>query len=210
MPDLSHLWQRFLLATALVFGLALGIAATIFGYSNTATVDVSWSVVHLHGIPLWSVALVPVALVLAVGTVYHWYNSFHHFTQHMHHRRRVRELEAEVATLKTRLDHLLEMPGQAGSRIAEPVEVEAPAPAALAALPEPSTNGAAALEDANHGDGERANGEPANGEAKLRRSSRKRQAAAAVPTEPDLRGDGDSTAGAEAAAGSAVEETAEA
>ena len=124
MPDLSHLWQRFVLAAALVFGLALGVAATIFGYSNTGTVDIGFSVVHLKGIPLWTVAIVPLVVVLAAGTLYHWWNSLHHFSEHMRHRRRVRELEAEVASLKARLDELLEMPGHAETAtgpVAEPV-----------------------------------------------------------------------------------------
>ena len=130
MPDLSHLWQRFVLASALIFGLLLGIGATVFGYSNTQSVTIGWSVWRLEHVPVWTVALVPVVLVLVAGTIYHWYNSFHHFTQHMRHRHRVRELEAENASVKERLDHLLEMPGTAG----------ATAPAAEAAppaLPEP-------------------------------------------------------------------------
>ena len=113
MPDLSHLWQRFVLAAALVFGLAVGVAATVFGYSNTGPVDIGFSVVHLKGIPLWTVAIVPLVVVLAAGTLYHWWNSLHHFSEHMRHRRRVRELEAELTSLKARLDELLEMPGHA-------------------------------------------------------------------------------------------------
>jgi hypothetical protein len=140
VPDLSHLWQRFVLAAALVFGLALGVAATIFGYSNTGTVDIGFSVVHLRGIPLWTVAIVPLVVVLAAGTLYHWWNSLHHFSEHMRHRRRVRELEAEVASLKSRLDELLEMPGHAetatgpapepvvaSDETIEPVKEDAPA-----------------------------------------------------------------------------------
>jgi len=127
VPDLSHLWQRFVLASALVFGLALGVAATIFGYSNTRTVDLGFSVVHLRGIPLWTVAIVPLVVVLAAGTLYHWWNSLHHFSEHMRHRRRVKELEAEVDSLKSRLDELLEMPGHAETTTgptAEPVVAE--------------------------------------------------------------------------------------
>ena len=48
MPDLSHLWQRFVLACALLFGLVLGVGATVFGYSNTATVRLGWSVFMCH------------------------------------------------------------------------------------------------------------------------------------------------------------------
>jgi hypothetical protein len=120
VSDLSHLWQRFVLAAALVFGLALGVAATVFGYSNTNTVTLGFSVYHLRGVPLWSVAIVPLVLVLAAGTLYHWWNSLHHFTEHMRHRRRVKELEAELASLKTRLDSVLEMPDQSGTTPAPP------------------------------------------------------------------------------------------
>lgn len=113
MPDLSHLWQRFELASALVFGLALGVGATVFAYSNTTPVTIGWSVFHLGSVPVWTVVLVPIALVLAAGTLFHWFNSLHHFTEHMRHRHRVRELEAEVASLKSRLDSALEMPEHA-------------------------------------------------------------------------------------------------
>jgi hypothetical protein len=135
---MSHLWQRLLRATALVFGLALGVAATVFAYSNTATVNVGWSLWHVNGIPLWTVAIVPLVLVLAVGTVYHWLNNLHHFTEHMRHRRRVRELEAELASLKAHLDTALGMPDHAeigaapASDEAEPAEPE-PLPTPIAA-----------------------------------------------------------------------------
>ncbi|HEX9099078.1 MAG TPA: hypothetical protein VF956_06285 [Candidatus Dormibacteraeota bacterium] len=143
MPKLNHLWQRFLLASALLIGLAIGVAATVFGYSNLTTVDVHWSVVHIDGVPLWTVAVVPVALILIAGTLYHWMDSLHHFTEHMRHRHRVHELEAEVASLRAHLDHVLEMPDHSGlpalrqpeGQAMEPVPV-AEAPAEVAALPE--------------------------------------------------------------------------
>jgi hypothetical protein len=112
--NLNHLWQRFLLASTLLIGLAIGVIATVFGYSNLATVDVHWSVFHINGVPLWTVAVVPIALVLIAGTVYHWVDGLHHFTEHMHHRHRVHELEAEVASLRAHLDQVLEMPDHSG------------------------------------------------------------------------------------------------
>jgi hypothetical protein len=146
VPDLSHLWQRFVLASALIFGLALGVAATVFGYSNTGPVDIGFSVLHLRGIPLWTVAIVPLVLVLAAGTLYHWLNSLHHFSEHMRHRKRVRELEAEVASLRAHLDNVLAMPDQSATKpapapevveIPETIELE-PAPS----VPEPvASNG---------------------------------------------------------------------
>jgi hypothetical protein len=141
---LNHLWQRFLLASSLLIGLAIGVAATVFGYSNLTTVNVHWSVVHIDGVPLWTVAVVPVALTLIAGTLYHWTNSLHHFTEHMRHRHRVHELEAEVASLRAHLDQVLEMPDHSGlpalrqpdDEAMEPSPVAA-APAEVASQPEP-------------------------------------------------------------------------
>ena len=141
MPDLSHLWQRFVLACALLFGLVLGVGATVFGYSNTATVSVGWSVFHLHGVPLWTVALIPLAVVLVAGTAYHWLNSLHHFSEHMRHRHRVRELDAEVASLKARLDELLGMPDHSTAKVVpDATEIEPESPVATDAEPA-SSNG---------------------------------------------------------------------
>lgn len=153
MPDLSHLWQRFLLATALVFGLLLGIAATVFGYSNTQSVDVRWSVLHIDSIPLWAVVLVPLAVALIAGTLYHWFNSLHHFTEHMRHRHRVRELETEVATLRGHLDHVLDMPDHSSSRLPDKhvtVEPVAPEPALTPALLEPAASNGDSMESRPH------------------------------------------------------------
>lgn len=115
---MNHLWQRFLLASSLLVGLAIGIAATVFGYSNLQSVDVHWSVFSLEGVPLWAVVIVPIALILIVGTVFHWIDGLHHFTEHMRHRHRVHELEAEVARLRAHLDQVLEMPRQDASELA--------------------------------------------------------------------------------------------
>ncbi|HKV87394.1 MAG TPA: hypothetical protein VJT78_05305 [Candidatus Dormibacteraeota bacterium] len=148
MPDLSHLWQRFLLASSLLFGLLIGVVVTVFGYSNLGSVDVHWSIFHLNGVPLWTVPVVPMAVVLVAGTLYHWFNSLHHFTEHMRHRRRVHELEAEVATLRGHLDHVLEMPGEPTSRLparpsieeTTPVVVATAAAASTPALPAPAAS----------------------------------------------------------------------
>ena len=114
MPVLSHLWQRFLLTSALLVGFALGAATTIFGASNTTPVNVSWWVFHLNGVPLWTIAVIPLAIFLVTGTLYHWVDGLHQMTEHHRHRRRVNELEAEVASLRGHLDHVLEMPDHSG------------------------------------------------------------------------------------------------
>jgi hypothetical protein len=149
VPDLSHLWQRFLLASALVVGLAIGAAGTVFGYSNLASVNVHWSVFHVDGVPLWTVAVVPLAIVLVAGTVYHWMDGLHHFSEHMRHRRRVHELEAELASLRAHLDQVLEMPDHSTSRLPpKPIKAE-PSPEVhepeAPALPEPVVHADAVL-----------------------------------------------------------------
>ncbi len=95
--------------------------------------------------PLWTVVLVPVALTLIAGTVYHWTNSLHHFTEHMRHRHRVHELEAEVASLRGHLDQVLEMPDHAslpakGETPAPETAEDAPAEIASQPEPEPATS----------------------------------------------------------------------
>ncbi|HEY5034069.1 MAG TPA: hypothetical protein VIJ30_02985 [Candidatus Dormibacteraeota bacterium] len=122
---MNHLWQRFLLASSLIVGLFIGVATTVFGYSNLATVDVHWLVFHINGVPLWAVVVVPLALFLIAGTLYHWMDGLHHFTEHMRHRRRVHELEAEVATLRGHLDQLLEMPDHSTPQLADRIATTA-------------------------------------------------------------------------------------
>jgi hypothetical protein len=136
VPDFNHLWQRFLLASSLLVGLAIGAAVTVFGYSNLGSVNIRWSVFHIDGIPLWTVAVVPLALFLVAGTLYHWMDGLHHFTEHMRHRRRVHELEAEVASLRAHLDQVLEMPDHSTSKLPAKKAVAASLPAADEAMAE--------------------------------------------------------------------------
>ena len=154
MPDLSHLWQRFLLASSLLVGLVIGAAATVFGYSNLTTVNVHWSVFQIDGVPLWTVAVVPLAIVLVAGTLYHWYDGLHHFTEHMRHRHRVHELEAEVASLRRQLDQVLEMPDQSTSSLPrKPIRAEQLAEVEEShtpALPEAHAETVPSIGDSNH------------------------------------------------------------
>ena len=151
---MNHLWQRFLLTSSLLIGLAIGVAATVFGYSNLTSVDVHWSVFHINGVPLWTVTVVPLALALMAGTLYHWMDGLHHFTEHMRHRRRVHELETELASLRAHLDQVLEMPDHSGKEARAAARVSLPEaqemapelapldePAAATALPEPQGKG---------------------------------------------------------------------
>jgi hypothetical protein len=196
VPDLSHLWQRFLLASALVVGLAIGAAATIFGYSNLTTVNVHWSVFHIDGIPLWTVAVIPLAVVLLAGTVYHWMDGLHHFSEHMRHRRRVHELEAEVTSLRAHLDHVLEMPDHSTSRLpSKPIAAE---PLPLAHEPEapalPETAAATEMNETAPANGAKA-GAPRGGRTK--RATISLDADAAEPTPAAATNGGQETAATE-------------
>ena len=137
---MSHLWQRFLLASALLIGLAIGVGVTVFSYDNTTNVDLHWTVFHINAVPVWAVAVVPVALVLVAGTLFHWMNGLHHFTEHMRHRRRVHELEAELATLRAHLDQVLEMPAVTSNRRIERKESPPALPEANGGLDNVMTN----------------------------------------------------------------------
>ena len=131
---MNHLWQRFLLASSLLAGLAIGVGTTVFGYSNLVTVDIHWSVLRLTGVPLWTVAVVPVALILIAGTIYHWLDGLHHFTEHMRHRHRVHELEQEVTRLRAHLDQVLEMPGRDVKTLPAKQDEPEPVPATEATI----------------------------------------------------------------------------
>jgi hypothetical protein len=52
-------------------------------------------------------------------------DGLHHFTEHMRHRRRVHELEAEVASLRAHLDQLLEMPDHSTSKLPDRIATTA-------------------------------------------------------------------------------------
>ncbi len=48
--------------------LVIGVAVTVLGYANKTAVDLHWSVFQIDGVPVWMVAVVPVAIVLVAGT----------------------------------------------------------------------------------------------------------------------------------------------
>lgn len=162
MPDLSHLWQRFLQALALVLGLAVGVGATVFGYSNTATVTVGFATWHVSGVPLWTVSLVPLGVLFVLGMLYHWWSTLRHFTENISHRRRVRELEEEVGKLKSHLDQVLEMPDHGATpKKAQPDEL-AELPAVEPVLPESPTKKAEPVAVSADGEAEGPAPEPTN------------------------------------------------
>ena len=176
-----------MLASALLVGLAIGAAATVFGYSNLAAVNVRWSIFHIDSVPLWTVAVVPLAIVLVAGTLYHWMDGLHHFTQHMRHRHRVHELEAEVASLRAHLDQVLEMPDQSTFSLPRKPITSKPLPKndeiLAPALPEPpaeSTREAVQYVEPVPAP-ELANGEPKTAHHAVRRAKR---AALTVTAEP--------------------------
>lgn len=126
----------------LLIGLVLGIAGTVFAYSNTGSATISMWRLHWDGVPIGMLALVPLVAGLVAGYLYHLPARMHHFTEHMRHRSLVHHLEKENKELRHSLDKLLEMPDRVEEARALPARPAAAlgepseAPAAGASLAE--------------------------------------------------------------------------
>ena len=107
---MSSVWHRFLRGAAFLGGVALGVGAAVFGYSNSTEVAVHWWRFSFDHVSIGWVALVPLLAGVAAGYVYHLPARMHHFSEHMRHRHLVHELEKENKELQKSLDRLLEMP----------------------------------------------------------------------------------------------------
>lgn len=133
--EISTRWHRLLRAAAFAAGLAVGLGAAVFMFSNVAPVAVHWRIPGATrpvldwtgGVSLWVVGVVPLLVGLAAGYLYHLPARLHHLRQHLHHRHRVHELEHEVRELRASLDKLVLLPDD--RLTAEPISVPAPAAA---------------------------------------------------------------------------------
>jgi len=125
---MSSVWHRFLRGAAFIGGVALGVAATVFGYSNTAVVPIHWWGFSATSVSIGLVALVPLVAGVIAGYVYHLPARMHHFSEHMRHRSLVHELEKENKELRKSLDRLLELPDDS----VEPRTLKGREPKALA------------------------------------------------------------------------------
>src|SRR5712692_3838719 len=139
---MGTLWHRTLRTGAFIVGGILVGAMFVFAYSNTDRVNIDWTLpggglnLHSDGVVIWWLVLVPLAAGILLGYLYAWPARFHHYAQHMRHRRRVHELEKEVRGLNVMLDRVREVP-EDGPR-ALPPAAEGPLEAEAAALEEPS------------------------------------------------------------------------
>ena len=112
-------WHRLLRALAFAAGLALGLGAAVFIFSNLAPIDVHWRIPsaggyvinwNLNGVSLWLLALVPLLVGAIAGYFYQTPARMHHVREALHHRHRVHELEHELKELRNSLDEVLMMP----------------------------------------------------------------------------------------------------
>ena len=119
--DLAVRWHRLLRALAFVAGLVLGLGLAVFIFSNTAPVDIRWTVpsndgpvfsVTLPGVSLWLLAVVPLLVGGVVGYFYQTPARMHHVREAFRHRSRVHELEHELKELRASLDKVLMMPDE--------------------------------------------------------------------------------------------------
>jgi hypothetical protein len=117
--DLAVRWHRLLRALAFILGLVLGLGLAVFIFSNTAPVNVHWTIpsnggnvfdLNLNGVSLWLLAIVPLVLGGVVGYFYQTPARMHHVREHLRHRSRVHELEHELKELRLSLDKVLMMP----------------------------------------------------------------------------------------------------
>ena len=90
--------------------LTAGLIA-VFLFFNSGAVTIRFWRWSFSDVNLGLVALVPLALGVATGYLYHLPARLHHVSEHMRHRRRVHELEKELKELRKGMDHVLEMPG---------------------------------------------------------------------------------------------------
>jgi hypothetical protein len=117
--EITMRWHRLLRALAFAAGLALGLGAAVFIFSNLAPIDVHWRIPsaggyvinwNLNGISRWLLALVPLLVGAVAGYFYQTPARMHHVREALHHRHRVHELEHELNELRTSLDKVLLMP----------------------------------------------------------------------------------------------------
>jgi hypothetical protein len=117
--EITMRWHRLLRALAFAAGLALGLGAAVFIFSNLAPIDVHWRIPsaggyvinwNLNGVSLWLLALVPLLVGAVAGYFYQTPARMHHVREALHHRHRVHELEQELKELRSSLDEVLMMP----------------------------------------------------------------------------------------------------
>jgi hypothetical protein len=117
--EITMRWHRLLRALAFAAGLALGLGAAVFIFSNLAPIDVHWRIPsaggyvinwNLKGVSLWLLALVPLLVGAIAGYFYQTPARMHHVREALHHRHRVHELEHELKELRGSLDEVLMMP----------------------------------------------------------------------------------------------------
>jgi hypothetical protein len=107
---MSQLMQRSLRLGAFASGLLVGAASVVFAYSNHGAVTLSWWRLHYGGVPLWTVALVPLLVGVAVGYLYHLPARMYHVHEHMRHRHLVHAQEKELKHLRHSLDQMVGPP----------------------------------------------------------------------------------------------------
>jgi uncharacterized integral membrane protein len=104
------MWHRALRMAAFWAGFATCALIALFLYFNNVSVTLHYWRWEFQHVNLGLVALVPLVVGVTAGYLYHMPARMHHLGEHMRHRRRVHELEKELADLRKGMDNLLEMP----------------------------------------------------------------------------------------------------
>lgn len=102
-------WHRLQNAAIFVAGGIFFSAILAFAAGNDTQIEIHWLAWNRR-LPLWEVAMFPLAAGLVLGYVYQLPARLHSMGEWFHHRQRVQELEHELRELRQSLDHVLQMP----------------------------------------------------------------------------------------------------
>ncbi len=119
--------HRFLNLSRFAIGILVGMIVMALYFDNRAGIVLHLGPIPSLSVPLWSVALVPLAVGLAAGYLYQLPARMHHVAEHYRHRQRVHELEKELRELHKSFDQVVAMPGDeretpAGARLVPVIE----------------------------------------------------------------------------------------
>ena len=123
LAELYRHWNRLVHAGIFLLGGGICAALVVFRYSNDTTITVHWDRLTIHGVPLWTLGVVPLLAGFVFGYLYQLPARLHHLGEFMRHRGRVHELEKELRELRMSLDRVLEMPHDTSPiKLAPPIE----------------------------------------------------------------------------------------
>jgi len=94
--------DRAIRLVSFFLGVVAGAAVFAFIYSNTGSQNLDWLGLRFNGVPVWSVGVVPLAIGLILGYLYHFPARWYHYKEHVHYKEQAAQLEFENRQLRER------------------------------------------------------------------------------------------------------------